>query len=295
VSVRRAVIALALGGACGIPDAVTGDRVLELEVCAGASPCTAPANGYATVAVSMCVPGSASRPAGVTGTLTLSAGAWQYPSDPTNPRVLTAPLPGLDCIRANAIAPTELAPVFVQATLAGYTATRCIRMTPPELTGIVITSTPIALSNGRPTTIVATATPVGDSHDALPAATVLEFAASVEPPDTPLAYQPLWTTLGSTGTGVVNLTVGDGAHLVTVHAQAQVPASPRCPDENADDADRPGAVVEDKLDIPWFPPPDAAPPDAAPPDAAPPDGPPPDGALPDGPPPDATPRDATPL
>jgi hypothetical protein len=184
--------------------------------------------------------------------------------------------------------------MFVQATLGGYTTIRCIRMTPPDIAHLVLTSTPVALATGEATAITATAAPIGVNHNLLPAETELTFFASVDPPDTPLAYQPRSTTLGASGMAAVSVFAADGAQLVTVSVTAQVPASPRCPDEPADEADHPGPAVDDQLAIPFVPAPDASI-DAPPPDAAPPDAPPlspPDAEPIDAPTPDAITSDA---
>jgi hypothetical protein len=191
------------------------------------------------------------------------------------PQVFTAAVPTASaddgslgtCVEANVVSPTDLSPIFVDATLAGYAARACIQMRGPSVDLVVVTSNPSVLTNGQ-TSITVTAAPLGAPGTMPPSATV-EFTVVPTPPGATFSIQPQRTRVDATGKATALLITSAGTTDVKVTAAASVPDGPPCdlaqPPPDAGAGGGSGAI-----DIPLLP--DAAVdarPDASPPDAPP--------------------------
>jgi hypothetical protein len=251
------VLLLVLAGslfACPSPDTVSADQVMTLSVCDG-SPCTAPANGNSVIPVSLCVPGDDPRAPGLTATLTLSRGRWQTPTDPSNPLVYTGTLAGVACVTTNAVAPSDLAPLFVYASVRGFTTSKCVQMAPPPIAFVQMSSSPPVLANNAQTSVGVTATPIGDYGYSVPTSTTVTFSiTTITPPDTLYALQPTEEALVDGAVATTVIVTAPDASSVTISATAQVPAPEPCPGAAAGEA---GAPVSGMLVVPLLPEPES--------------------------------------
>lgn len=272
---RAAWIALAIA-ACGSPDPAL--ETLALTVC-GASSCSAPADGRTTIPVAACVTGSDPLPSPLSLTLALSRGAWEHPSNPMAPDVLVAPIGGIiRCASASAVAPTDLAPLFIDAALNGYTARTCVRMTAPPIDRLLLSSAPTTLAFQQPTTLVVSAMPFGPSGASLPASTAVTFTVPMIAPagaQYALQPQPATVAIGATGTATATVAADWTTTAVMIRAEAVVPPSPPCPSDTVvPDPGTGSTSLSSTLTVPLLPPPplDAGVPDATinPPGSAPP-------------------------
>jgi len=252
---RAPWIAVAIA-ACSAPDP---PGALSLTVC-GAPACSVPADGQTTIPVAVCVPGDAPLPPALAVTLALSRGAWEHPSDPTLPGVVTAPLGGIvRCAQASAVAPTDLAPLFIDAAVSGSTARACVQMTAPPLERLLLSSSPPTLAFQQPTALIVSATPLGPAGGHVAAATEVTFAVPViAPPAAAYALQPQPATvpIGAAGTAMASVVTAPGTTSVTIRAEATVPPGPPCPvDAGVPGAGAGAATVSTTLTVPLLPPP----------------------------------------
>jgi hypothetical protein len=238
---------------CPSPTSVTTDQVLTLTVCEGGTPCTVVADGNSPIDVLVCVPGTDPRASGLTATLTLSRGRWATPSDPTNPLVYTAALLGVACVDAQAIAPSDLAPLFVTANVAGYTTSACIQMSPPPIAFVQVSSAPPVVAEGATFSTAITAIPIASGGATLPTSTTVMFTATIQPTGSSYTFDPTETTVGEGGAATM-LVVAPSATSAVVTASAQVPSPPACPNQTAPAA---GPAVSGTVTIPVFAPPAA--------------------------------------
>ncbi|HEX3765530.1 MAG TPA: hypothetical protein VHW23_42835 [Kofleriaceae bacterium] len=261
---RAPWITLAIA-ACGSPD--PAPETLALTVCS-APPCTAPADGQTTIPVAVCVTGSDPLPPALSLTLVLSRSTWEHPSDPMAPDVLVAPIGGIiRCAYASAVAPTDLAPLFIDAALNGFTARTCVRMTAPPIERLLLSSSPTTLTFQQPTTLALSAMPFGPSGARLPASTEVTFTVPMIGPSGAryaLQPQPATVAIGATGTATATVITDWTTTGVVIQAEAVVPPSPPCPsDTGAPGTGAAGATFSSTLAVPLLPPP----PDAGVPDA----------------------------
>lgn len=279
---KRALFLVAIGACTPSSTAVNPSDVFSLRVL---GPGTAPADGKSTTTVELCIGSKAPRPGGLTATLTLSRGAWETPTDTTKPQVLTLMIPSAPagsadaggCIAAAFVSPTDVAPVFVDATMSGYSERACVQMLGAPIRAVLLQTNPILLT-GDETTFMVTATPVGAPGVAVSTSTEVSFAVTqTDPPNDPdrprFALQPTTAIVDMTGTARSQLIAAAGTKSLVVTATARAPGGAPCP-SGAASGDGSGSSAS--LHIPLLvdagladAPADAAPGDAAAADAVP--------------------------